>query len=231
MERPVCMFGRENLDFGRGFYVTPLLKQASDWAAATAKRRNSSALINVYSLDREAVIKEGKCRIFNAYDHEWLDFIVASRAPYDYIEGGVANDRVIDTINLYMAGLMDSDTALRRLAIHRPNNQICLLNQELTDKYLIYERTEHINISSMSGQNTFNDPVKSPEIQETILSNRIGIISAELSKRLRISPSEALQLFYGSKTCADLHDKETGLYLYGDLYIADEFIREYQDKI
>ena len=65
-------------------------------------------------------------------------------APYDYIEGGVANDRVIDTINLYMAGLMDSDTALRRLAIHRPNNQICLLNQELTDKYLIYERTEHI---------------------------------------------------------------------------------------
>ena len=85
----------------------------------------------------------------------------------------------------------------------------------------------------MSGQNTFNDPVKSPEIQETILSNRIGIISAELSKRLRISPSEALQLFYGSKTCADLHDndKETGLYLYGDLYIADEFIREYQDKI
>ena len=99
VERPVCMFGRENLDFGRGFYVTPLLKQASDWAAATAKRRNSSALINVYSLDREAVIKEGKCRIFNAYDHEWLDFIVASRrglnpaAPYDYIEGGVANER------------------------------------------------------------------------------------------------------------------------------------------
>lgn len=83
----------------------------------------------------------------------------------------------------------------------------------------------------MNGQNTSNDPVKSPEIQETILSNRIGIISAELSKRLRISPSEALQLFYASKTCADLHDKETGLYLYGDLYIADEFIRECQDKI
>ena len=60
VERPVCMLGRENLDFGRGFYVTPLLQQASDWAAATAKRRNSSALINVYSLDREAVIKEGK---------------------------------------------------------------------------------------------------------------------------------------------------------------------------
>lgn len=129
VERPVCMLGRENLDFGRGFYVTPLLKQASDWASATAKRRNSSALINVYSLDREAVIKEGKCRIFNAYDHEWLDFIVTSRrglnpaAPYDYIEGGVANDRVIDTINLYMAGLMDSDTALPAQTCDAPAKQ------------------------------------------------------------------------------------------------------------
>lgn len=65
--------------------------------------------------------------------------------------------------------------------------------------------------------------VKSPEIQEIILSNRIGSIAAEFSKRLEIAPVRALQLFYESKTCADLHDKETGLYLYGNLYIADEF--------
>lgn len=65
--------------------------------------------------------------------------------------------------------------------------------------------------------------VKSPEIQEIILSNRIGSIAAGLSKRLEIAPVRALQLFYESKTCADLHDKETGLYLYGNLYIADEF--------
>ena len=37
---------------------------------------------------------------------------------------------------------------------------------------------------------------------------------------------KALQLFYESQTCADLHDKSTGLYLYGDLYVADEFMRE-----
>ena len=62
----------------------------------------------------------------------------------------------------------------------------------------------------MMEQNWQNDPVKSPEIQEIILSNRIGIIAAELSKRLEITPVRALQLFYESKTCADLHDKETG---------------------
>ncbi len=51
----------------------------------------------------------------------------------------------------------------------------------------------------------------------------------ELSKRLEIEPVKALELFYESQTCADLHDKSTGLYLYSDLYIADEFIRERQN--
>lgn len=78
----------------------------------------------------------------------------------------------------------------------------------------------------MSGQNRSDDPVKSPEIQEIIMSYRIGMIAAELAKRLDISPVRALHLFYESQTCADLHDKHTGLYLYGNLYIADEFMRE-----
>ena len=72
------------------------------------------------------------------------------------------------------------------------------------------------------------DPVKSPIVQEIILSNRIGAISMELAKRLDIEPVKALELFYESQTCADLHDKPTGLYLYSDLYIVDEFIREKQ---
>ena len=75
-------------------------------------------------------------------------------------------------------------------------------------------------------QGQSEDPVKSPIIQEIIMSNRIGAISVELAKRLNIDPVRALQLFYESKTCADLHDKSTGLYLYGDLYVADEFMRE-----
>ena len=75
-------------------------------------------------------------------------------------------------------------------------------------------------------QNLFNDPVKSPVVQEIIMSNRIGAISVELAKRLDIAPEKALQLFYENQTCTDLHDKTTGLYLYGDLYVVDEFMRE-----
>ena len=74
--------------------------------------------------------------------------------------------------------------------------------------------------------NKDDDPVKSPVVQEIIMSNRNGAIAVELAKRLNIAPEKALQLFYESQTCADLHDKSTGLYLYGDLYVADEFMRE-----
>ena len=63
---------------------------------------------------------------------------------YDYIEGGVANDRVVDTVNLYMAGLMDEDTALLRLSQHQPNNQMCILSQGIIDRYLVFDGTETI---------------------------------------------------------------------------------------
>lgn len=75
-------------------------------------------------------------------------------------------------------------------------------------------------------QKRYNDPVKSPVVQEIIMSNRIGAIAVELARRLKVEPVKALQLFYESQTCADLHDKSTGLYLYGDLYIVDEYMRE-----
>lgn len=66
----------------------------------------------------------------------------------------------------------------------------------------------------------------SENVQTITISNRIGAISIELAKRLKIEPVNALQLFYESKTCEDLHDKSTDLYLYGDLYVTDEFMRE-----
>ncbi len=83
----------------------------------------------------------------------------------------------------------------------------------------------------MEQKNYNDDPVKTPIVQEILMSNRIGAIAMLLSKRLDIEPLRALKLFYESKTCADLHDKSTGLYLYGDPYVADEFMREKEYSI
>ena len=148
IENPICKFGRSNLDFGQGFYVTDLLDQAITWGKSIASGRKKNVIINRYKLNREEILKNYNCKIFNSYDKEWLEFIVGNRTginpaiEFDYVEGGVANDRVIDTINLYISGLMDLNTALGELSKHQPNNQICLLNQDIINKYLIFDGTE-----------------------------------------------------------------------------------------
>ena len=82
----------------------------------------------------------------------------------------------------------------------------------------------------MMEQKCYKNPTQTPVIQEIIMSNRIGAIAVTLAKQLNIPNIKALKLFYESKTCALLHDKSTGLYLYGDLFIADEFLREMTNK-
>ncbi|MBR1549645.1 MAG: DUF3990 domain-containing protein [Bacteroidales bacterium] len=150
VEHPICRFGRPNLDFGQGFYVTDIREQAVEWAVRVSRNRQAMPILNRYKLDRNGFVKDGRALVFDSYDEKWLRFIVASRTEqnpakdYDYIEGGVANDRVVDTVNLYMQGLMTLDVALTRLSEHRPNNQMCLLNQQFTDKYLIFDGTESI---------------------------------------------------------------------------------------
>lgn len=150
VEHPHCKLGRANLDFGQGFYVTDLREQAQAWANNIARNRKSLPLLNRYVMDRDAIMKGFRCKVFKAYDRDWLEFIVANRqglneaANYDYVEGGVANDRVVDTINLYITGLMEIETALKELSRHQPNNQICILNQEIINKHFIYDGTENL---------------------------------------------------------------------------------------
>lgn len=147
---PICKFGRPNLDFGQGFYVTVFRQQAVAWANNIARNRQQTAMLNRYRMDREAILQNMRCKVFSAYDAEWLEFIIGNRngenpaRDYDYVEGGVANDRVIDTVNLYTAGLMDLDMALRELSKHQPNNQMCILNQEIINKYFVYDGTESL---------------------------------------------------------------------------------------
>lgn len=150
IEKPVSGFGRKNLDFGQGFYVTNIREQAMKWAENMARNRKLSPVINRYYINRDAIMQEFRCKVFEAYDEDWLRFIIVNRTgendilSYDYVEGGVANDRVIDTINLYIAGLMELPAALRELAKHQPNNQMCILNQEIINKYLRYDGTDEI---------------------------------------------------------------------------------------
>ena len=62
VESPICGFGRNNLDFGRGFYVTDLREQAVMWASNMARNRKKRPVLNRYRLDIEAVLKSSDAR-------------------------------------------------------------------------------------------------------------------------------------------------------------------------
>ena len=137
--KPDIFHSRKNVDFGPGFYVTPLEEQAKSWSRKFT-RRNGSSVVSRYDLD-ETCFSVCKTLRFDAYSGEWLDFVLSCRrrldhSDYEIVMGGVANDRVFDTIELLMNGLIDKDTALGRLRYEKPNYQICLRSQSVIDRFV-----------------------------------------------------------------------------------------------
>ncbi len=55
---------------------------------------------------------------------------------YDIIIGGIADDKVFNTLDLYFDGLISKLEALDRLKYEKPNHQLCILNQAVIEKGL-----------------------------------------------------------------------------------------------
>ena len=58
---PLAKIGRKNLDFGRGFYLTSIRKQAADWAGIIAMRkgREEKGVVSIYHFDKAKAIDMG----------------------------------------------------------------------------------------------------------------------------------------------------------------------------
>ena len=144
VDKPLVSYGRDNLDFGKGFYTTNVQAQAEKWVQRFILLGHKG-YINVYDYDETEARTKYRYKNFLEYNEEWLDFILACRngskiyQDYDIIEGGIANDKVFNTVELYFQNLIDKETALSRLKYEKPNNQICFVNQEIQDAVLHFE--------------------------------------------------------------------------------------------
>lgn len=138
--KPDVLHSREALDFGKGFYVTRLQEQAEKYAKRFI-RAGEDAYLHIFEYTPDSNLR---IKIFTAYDEEWLDFVCNCRKggekfkQYDIIEGGVANDRVYQTVDLYMAGVYNKEQALQNLAFEMPNNQLCFVTQKAIDSCLSF---------------------------------------------------------------------------------------------
>ena len=62
----------------------------------------------------------------------------------DIVRGGIANDKVFRTLDLYFAGDIGKQDALRRLVYEIPNYQLCFRSQVAIDKCLTYIKSEKL---------------------------------------------------------------------------------------
>ena len=148
IQTPNVVYSRNRLDFGTGFYLTNIYEQAKNWAVRF-RYRNYPCIVNSFTLDYESVQKNYSIKIFDSYDKEWLHFIIRNREgqpveEYDVIIGGVANDKVFNTIELFQNGLISEEETLGRLKYEKPNWQMCIRNQEILNNYLEYQGSEEV---------------------------------------------------------------------------------------
>ena len=143
VRKPLVGVGRRKVDLGQGFYMTHVRKQAELWAKAVAGRRPGAvAILNIYQFDdvKSVQLASGRYKKFEQYDLEWLEYVIDSRKggrmqlSYDVVEGGVANDNVIDTVEDYENGVITAEQALGQLAYKKVNHQICIHSQKIIDE-------------------------------------------------------------------------------------------------
>jgi len=152
IEKPDLTFSRLKTDFGRGFYLTPIKDQACSWARRFKDERGA-CVVSSYSFTGRVpngFSPEIKVLDFETHNIEWLKFIMACRLgqpvdkQWDLIIGGVANDKVFDTLQLYFESLINAEEAIGRLKYNKPNLQYCFKTQALIDRCLKFTEAEEM---------------------------------------------------------------------------------------
>ena len=130
--KPDLFHSRSNVDFGRGFYVTPLHEQAAKWCGKF-KRRGKDSIISRYEYDesRESELKTLK---FDSYSEEWLDFIIRCRygVPHghDVVIGAMANDQIYNYVADYMDGVLTREQFWSLAKFKYPTHQISFCSEK-----------------------------------------------------------------------------------------------------
>ena len=135
-------------DFGRGFYCTVLESQAEEWARRLYLRSHKGGRYVYRYLFRQT--EDLKIKHFTALDQEWLEFIKENRTKggiqhsYDMVVGPVADDNTMETVQLYLSGILKAEEAVERLRYNKVNNQVSF-HTPLALKHLTLESRREVS--------------------------------------------------------------------------------------
>jgi len=161
-------------DFGRGFYVTNILKHAQSRAADIAQINGTQPIITEFEYLEEYPITMGmKMKKFETISEEWIEFIVMNRNrriahpahSFDIVEGAIADDWVTMQIDRYVKGKISTRTLIKKIKFRELTHQICfcttesLLALELINDDKLFEIEDITNaiVKKLSIENNWNE--------------------------------------------------------------------------
>lgn len=118
-------------DFGQGFYLTDIRKQAEELASKKSRLFGGYPVIQEYEFD-EKFLENGELRVlkFDRPSEEWADFIFKNRNretnyihDYDIVIGPIADDGVAYLLGLYDEGVITIGDLSKRLEYKNLNRQ------------------------------------------------------------------------------------------------------------
>ncbi|GHT36222.1 hypothetical protein FACS189434_14440 [Bacteroidia bacterium] len=140
---------KDKRDFGKGFYLTTLQRQAKEWAEVLFDRYGGDGIF-VYEFDLKTnenlIIKK-----FDGLTEEWLNFIKDNRVKgglqhnFDIVQGVVANDKTNRTLALFVEGVYTAKDALRKLHYNKLNDQISIHTEKALNGLTLSNKTAYGN--------------------------------------------------------------------------------------
>ena len=135
--KPRIIEQTHGLDFGTGFYLTSIEKQAISFSKYVLNRRKTGAsIVSVYEYDEKNAQNMLDIAIFPEPNADWLEFIRDNRLKiyngkqYDIIFGPVANDNVFLTVQAFLIGQFTVEAALVALRPYKLYNQYCFATEK-----------------------------------------------------------------------------------------------------
>lgn len=111
-------------DFGKGFYLSPSIQQAENWAQFKSMQMNMPPVVHSFYFD-ETLLENSCLRVkrFEKYTEEWAKFVFDNRQnlsdsnihDFDVVIGPIANDKVGVQIRNYFEGNITFEVFLERL--------------------------------------------------------------------------------------------------------------------
>jgi hypothetical protein len=203
-----CRPGR---DFGQGFYVTNIRRQAEVWAERKSLEAGDAGVITEYDFNEYAYKYDKlKVLVFESYSEEWFDFVLLNRGnmtkqahDYDIVEGPVADDQVATRRFHYQEGRITKQPFLEELQFKKATHQMCFCTPDALQMLTLVRPTADADIVLISEQ-----------IVEALVGNR------------GYSELQAVDVWYCSDTYKQLSDEATEMYKLAWKQIYEHLIRE-----